>query len=88
MVNGLNPLMTVQACANSCTFGNLYCRLNKIVLRLRNENVSRLVLEGRSTNELNSIDSTSIRRKLFCSRIIQKTNSISFVSSLSSSLLS
>ena len=87
-MNGLNLLMAFRACANSCTFGNLYRRLNNIVLRLRDENISRLILEGRSSNEINSVDSTSTRRKLFCSPVIQKTNSISSVSSLFGSLIS
>ena len=88
MVNGLNPLMASRACANLCSISNLYLRLNKILLRLRDENESRLIIEGRSSHEINSENSTSTKRTLFCSPVIQKTNSISSVSTLSSSLVS
>ena len=88
MVNGLNPLMASRACANLCSISNLYRRLNKILLRLRDENVSRLIIEGRSSHETNSENSTSTRRTLFCSPVIQKTSSISSVSTLSGSLVS
>ena len=88
MVNGLNPLMASRACANPCSISNLYRRLNKILLRLRDENVSRLIIEGRSSHEINSENSKSTRRTLFCSPVIQKTRSMSSVSTLSSSLVS
>ena len=88
MVNGLNPLMASRACANPCSISNLYRRLNKILLRLRDENVSRLIIEGRSSHEINSENSTSTRRTLFCSPVIQKTRSMSSVSTLSGSQVS
>ena len=75
--------MALRACENPCSFTNLYSRPAKILLRLRNENVTRLIIEGRNTTPTNDVDKS--RRKLFCSPVIQKTNSIGSVSSLSGS---